>query len=211
MTLFPPLQKYCQQMASQFDNIDSERSEELKSLAAFIQEQVDHDLPANIVAICTHNSRRSHLAQVWLAIAAHFYSIPKVYTYSGGTEATAVYPTLLQTLRQQGVHIQAPIETTENPVHKASWTDGQLPNGLFSRRYDHETNPQQGFCALMVCSQADVECPIVHGCDSRIALPYEDPKAYDRTPLELDKYLERSEQICREMLYALSLVTPLNG
>ena len=44
-------------------------------------------------------------------------------------------------------------------------------------------------------------CPIVAGADFRIALPFEDPKAFDDTPLESEKYTERCRQIGREMLY----------
>ena len=34
--------------------------------------------------------------------------------------------------------------------------------------------------------------------------PYDDPKAFDDTPAEAEKYDERSQQIAREMLYIFS-------
>ena len=53
----------------------------------------------------------------------------------------------------------------------------------------------------MTCSSADQGCPIVLGADKRIALTFEDPKAFDNTPLQKEKYLERSLQIATELKY----------
>lgn len=58
----------------------------------------------------------------------------------------------------------------------------------------------------MVCSSADKGCPIVFGCDFRLSLPYDDPKDFDDTDLEEEKYDERVRQIGREFLFSLSQV-----
>jgi arsenate reductase len=60
----------------------------------------------------------------------------------------------------------------------------------------------------MTCTHADENCPLVAGADVRISLPYDDPKAFDNTPLEAAKYTERVHEIGREILYAFSLVNP---
>ena len=54
----------------------------------------------------------------------------------------------------------------------------------------------------MTCDHADENCPFIPGCDVRLPIRYEDPKAFDDTPLEAEKYDERSLQIANEMFYA---------
>ena len=58
----------------------------------------------------------------------------------------------------------------------------------------------------MTCSQADDACPLVSGCDLRVAIRYDDPKAADDTPEEAARYTERSRQICREMMFLMKSV-----
>ena len=53
----------------------------------------------------------------------------------------------------------------------------------------------------MTCSQADGGCPFIAGAEKRIPITYEDPKAFDDSPLEEAKYDERSLQIASEMFY----------
>ena len=67
-------------------------------------------------------------------------------------------------------------------------------------------NPEKDFAAVMTCSHADEHCPFIPGATARIALTYDDPKDFDDTPLESEKYRERVMQIGREILYAFSQV-----
>jgi arsenate reductase len=48
--------------------------------------------------ICTHNSRRSHLSQIWAQTMAYHWGIKDVFCYSGGTDATAMFPKIVETL-----------------------------------------------------------------------------------------------------------------
>ncbi|MCK4776283.1 MAG: protein-tyrosine-phosphatase, partial [Candidatus Krumholzibacteria bacterium] len=64
----------------------------------------------------------------------------------------------------------------------------------------------EDFCAVMTCSQADKNCPVVVGASMRVAIPYDDPKAFDGTDQEAANYDERCRQISREMLYLFSAV-----
>ena len=45
---------------------------------------------------------------------------------------------------------------------------------------------------------------LINGAEKRIPITYEDPKAYDNTPQQLEKYKERSLQIATEMKYVFS-------
>ena len=73
----------------------------------------------------------------------------------------------------------------------------------WSKKYDDAPNPQQDFCAVMTCSEADKNCPIVFGALDRISLPYNDPKEADGTPEEAARYDERCLQIAAELWYVM--------
>ncbi len=76
----------------------------------------------------------------------------------------------------------------------------------FSKKYDDPFNHNHDFAAVMTCSHADENCPLVSGAVKRMALTYDDPKDFDGTDLESAKYAERVRQIGREILYAFSQV-----
>jgi len=58
----------------------------------------------------------------------------------------------------------------------------------------------------MTCSDADANCPLVFGAEARFPVKYNDPKEFDNTNLEIEKYTERFEQIGIEMLYTFSRI-----
>ena len=76
----------------------------------------------------------------------------------------------------------------------------------FSKKYGDESNPSEGFGAVMTCSSADRGCPLVYGADARFAIPYVDPKVSDGTDAEAATYDARLEQIGTEMLYLMGQV-----
>jgi arsenate reductase len=156
-----------------------------------------------IVFICTHNSRRSQLCQIWAATAATYYGVLHVEAYSGGTEVTAFNGRAVAALRRAGFAIDDP-KTTPNPRYRVSWHVDGPELECFSKVYHDASNPKSDFCAVMTCSQADKLCPIVQGASKRISLPYNDPKAFDGTPQETANYDERCRQIAREILFAFS-------
>jgi arsenate reductase len=149
--------------------------------------------------ICTHNSRRSHLGQIWGAVAATLYEIPKVTTFSGGTEATAFNPRAVFAIERDGFIAENP--GGENPRYLISLGPTMSPLTCFSKVHDDPFNRSSDFAAIMTCNHADQHCPVILG-SSRISLPYEDPKAADDTIEESARYTERSHQIGREMLAA---------
>ena len=187
------------------ENISEERKEVLKPLIDFVQAKALSQEEIRLNLICTHNSRRSHLAQIWAQAAAEYYQIPKVICYSGGTEATAMFPVVAETLKLSGFRIQA-LSTGANPVYAVKYSEDQHPVIAFSKTYDNEFNPEGGFAAIMTCSQADGGCPFISGAEKRIAITYDDPKAFDNSPQQAEKYNERSLQIAEEMFYVFSQI-----
>ena len=201
-TMFPAVQSYMDSLVSEFELIPEERKTSLKQMAAFIKAQKDSTHPVELTFICTHNSRRSHLGQIWAAAAASFYKIEGVSTYSGGTEATAFNPRAVAALERAGFVIDNP--GGNNPRYRVHLADGDAGLICFSKKYDDIANPQKDFAAIMTCSQADAECPFIPGAKFRLSLPYNDPKEADGTPEETARYDERCRQIGTEMMYAFS-------
>ena len=185
--------------------ISNERRLELQPLIAFIQENVSHHKNVNLNFICTHNSRRSHLSQVWAQAAACYYNVKNVYCYSGGTEATAMFPMAAQTLVSAGFQI-IKLSEESNPVYSIKYDENKHPIIGFSKKYDDQFNPKSEFAAIMTCNNADVGCPFIPGADKRIPVKYDDPKAFDNTSQQKEKYQERSNQIASEMLFVFSQI-----
>lgn len=204
-TLAPEVRKYVEQRTAEFDQISDERKKQLQKIAAYVKTRVAAAEPARLTFICTHNSRRSHLSQVWGAVAAEYYGISKVETYSGGTEGTAFNPRAVAAIERAGLKVTKG-EETQNPRYQVRFCTAGDPLICFSKVYNESPNPEKDFCAVMTCSQADKNCPLVRGSALRVAIPYEDPKVADNTPEEKNRYDERCEQISREMLYLFSQV-----
>ncbi|MGE8553111.1 MAG: low molecular weight phosphatase family protein [Chryseobacterium jejuense] len=185
--------------------IKEDRKAILKPLIDFIQKNLDDKKAIGINFICTHNSRRSHLSQIWAQAASIYFDIPKVTCYSGGTEETAMFPKVAEILMEQGFFIMK-ISDTENPVYAIKYDEDLHPIIGFSKKYDSVFNPTNGFAAVMTCSQADGGCPFIPGADKRIPITFEDPKISDGTPEQEKVYHERSLQIGAEMFYVFSQI-----
>ncbi|ALU26565.1 low molecular weight phosphatase family protein [Myroides odoratimimus] len=185
--------------------ISDSRKEVLAPLVAYIQSKVDSKSPIRINFICTHNSRRSHLTQIWMQVAASYYGIPNLTCYSGGTEQTAMYPMVATVLKEQGLDVFK-IAEGENPIYAIKYGDNEVPIIGFSKKYDAAFNPNSDFAAVMTCSQADGGCPFIAGAERRIPITFEDPKAFDGTENQQAGYFNRSLVIANEMFYIVSQI-----
>jgi arsenate reductase (thioredoxin) len=203
--MYPQLKETLEKFQSNFDNISAERKELLARFAEIISDKLKQTNKADLTFICVHNSRRSHLSQFWAQAAAEFYGVKNITCYSGGTEDTAVYPSIISTVKSQGFVVDT-IAQTSNPIYAVRFDESKHPIIGFSKQYDHAFNPQSGFVAVMVCSSADVNCPFIPNADTRIAITFNDPKEFDGTANEENGYLERSALIGTDFLYAFSLV-----
>lgn len=204
INLHPALSTYVEGILPDVETIPAERRASLEKLAAFVEKKVHSGQPADLTFICTHNSRRSQMGQVWAAVAAAYYGVEGVRTWSGGTESTAFNPRAVQALRRAGFQIEDP--GGENPHYTVSFAEQAPTLECFSKKYDDPFNPAENFAAVMTCSQADEACPFVRGAGLRLAVPYEDPKVADGTPEEAARYDERCRQIATEMMYLFAKV-----
>ncbi len=200
------IQTYCEQIEQNFNSIPEKRKDSLLKLTKYISEKLAYESIVKVIVICTHNSRRSHFGQIWLAVAADFYGISGLQTFSGGTEATTFNTNAIQALKRIGFRIDSDEDNRQNPHYNISWSENQKAYSAFSKKFEEYPNPTEGFAAVMVCSEADEGCPFIPGTDFRLSLPFKDPKAYDGTDLQSQKYDERCFQIATEFFYTLSKV-----
>lgn len=203
MALFKEIEEYISGLKP--ESIPAARREFLNILIEFLQEKVTKKEEISLNFICTHNSRRSHLSQVWAQTLTHHFQLEKVYCYSGGTEATAVYPMVVETLKNTGFQFQM-LSEGKNPIYAIKYSENSHPVIGFSKKLDDPFNPGSEFAAVMTCSEADAGCPFVPGAEIRIPLTYEDPKKFDASPQQFEKYFERSEQIATELMYVFSQI-----
>lgn len=188
--------------------LSEERKTILHPLVDYLSHKINSMEDIRLNFICTHNSRRSHLAQVWAQTMACHFGITNIQCYSGGTEVTALFPKIVQTLLAQGFLIES-LSIASNPVHAIKYDDNALPIIGFSKTYNHKFNPNTHFAAIMTCSSADEGCPIVIGAEKRFPITYEDPKLFDGTAQMDAKYAERSLEIASEMFYVFSKIRSL--
>ncbi|MDM1045440.1 protein-tyrosine-phosphatase [Myroides sp. 1354] len=202
--MYPVLQQTITSLLYQ-TTLSEERKEVLIPLVDSLIDQLNTKGSANIVFICTHNSRRSHLAQVWAQVAAHYYGCVTVDCYSGGTEETALAPQVALILQKQGMDVSL-LAVNDNPIYSLKYDSRSAPLIGFSKKYNHVFNPASEFIAVMTCSQADGDCPFISGASHRVAIAYTDPKIFDGQPEEERAYREASLSIAQEMFYVFSQV-----
>jgi len=193
-----------------FDTISTERKAMLHPLVDYIQQKINENQAVNLNFICTHNSRRSHLSQVWAQVAASFYHIENVFCYSGGTEETALFPKVAETLTNQGFQIFK-IAEGKNPVYVIKYGKNTQPVVGFSKKFDNLFNPISQFGAIMTCSQADGSCPFIAGAEKRMPITFEDPEIADGTAQQNKVYEQRSIEIATEMMYVFSQITKMKN
>ncbi len=184
--------------------IEPERRALLDRIASFVSSARQGGEGARLTFICTHNSRRSQMGQLWAAAAAAHFGVEAVFTHSGGTEVTAFHPNAVAAMRRAGFALHA--SDGENPHYSVRYSAEAPAIDCFSKVYDDPRNPSRGFAAIMTCGEADEACPVVLGAALRVPLRYEDPKSADGTADEAAVYDERSMQIATEMLYLFSEV-----
>jgi protein-tyrosine-phosphatase len=208
--LLAPLQPYVNEVAQELDKVPKERTVALDEIIGSICNRLQTGKKADLTFICTHNSRRSHMSQIWAQTAAYYYGLDRISAFSGGTEATACNCRTIAAMRRVGFEIKD-ATAGDNPLYLVWYADNRPPIHAYSKLYNADANPRRDFIALMTCSVADRSCPIVEGAIARYAIHYADPRLCDDTPTETTAYNERCREIAREMFYIMSEVSRRTG
>lgn len=201
ITLFPKLQVYLDTI--DISSVSEERKKVLEPFINYIQNKKENGSEINLNFICTHNSRRSQLSQVWGKTVAAYFGY-EINSFSGGVEVTAFNERAVESLKRAGFEIQK--EGDENPHYAVYFAEKEGVINTFSKVFDDSENKAEKFAAIMTCAHADENCPFIPGAEVRLPVRYEDPKAFDDTPFEAEKYDERSRQIATELFYVFSKI-----
>lgn len=201
MKLFTDIQSYIEEISKEIPS--EERLKKLEPLITYIQSKIEKAEEVNLNFICTHNSRRSQFSQVWAHIISRHLGIP-ANCFSGGVEVTAFHQNALESLKRAGILVE--VDEGDNPIYRLFFSDQESPIRCFSKLFDDAENNAINFAAIMTCSDADENCPFIPGTEKRIALNYEDPKAFDNKPECASKYDERSFQIASELYYVFNSI-----
>ena len=199
------IKNYCDNLVKEFSLIELERKLLLEQISNYISIKKEQHKSIQLVYICTHNSRRSHFGQIWAQVAAAYYSVNNVKTFSGGTEATAFNINAINAIKRIGFDIKKTNDTL-NATYNILFDENEKPIVCFSKVYNDNPNPKTEFAAIMTCSDAEENCPFIPGVELRIGTTYDDPKEFDNTPLQDAKYDERCQQIALETLYVFSKI-----
>lgn len=185
--------------------IDKERTDLLTKIASFISDELKASKKVNLNFICTHNSRRSQLCQVWASYATNYFNLKNIDSFSGGTAVTAFYRNTVKTLQEVGFIFEIIEFSHQNPVYKISYTNCNKPIVGFSKLYDDSHN-KKPFVAITTCSNAEENCPFISDAVERFHLPFIDPKSSDGTNLQAETYLNSNKQIAGEVYFIFEMI-----
>ena len=176
-----------------------------KALLLLIANNLNTDIlyaePIKLLFICTHNSRRSQLAEMLTDLLARHYDLP-VEAYSGGTESTAFYHRMIEALEDFGMEFISSGED-DNPIyHLRDYPSKKY----YSKGFDAAENPSKNFFAFMVCDHADELCPIVNGAKYRFPLKFKDPKAFDDSKDVKEAYRNKVIEIGTELNFIFQML-----
>jgi arsenate reductase (thioredoxin) len=215
--LLPKVVEHLAYLTTTFDQIDEPHRVASEKVVDWIVTNYQVGKPLDLTFVCTGNSRRSILGSSMGNVAAAYYGLPEIRCHSGGTAPTAFNARTVAALKAIGVETETTGQEaprgepkTANPIYRVRWGESDsasqfpLQTTEFSKRYDDASNPQQGFAALMVCSEADESCPFVKGAALRVSMPYLDPKIYDGSAYEAAKYAERRDDMGRLILSVMA-------
>ena len=205
--LFPRLGATVVELAEAVDPIDDLRRRVLDGLAAVIAEGEPGG--TDLLLVCTHNSRRSHVAMIWAVVAAHLYGFERVNTYSGGTAVTAFDPRAIAALSRAGFEVHIP--RGDNPRVLVDYGPGLATPPCYSKPFDDPANPQSDYVAVMTCADADANCPYLPAARRRVPLRYRDPGHADDSEGEAAAYAGLVRQVGRELLFVFAKARGLIG
>lgn len=210
--MLPALREHAEYLATTYDMIGQSHLEASQQLADWLAANYDSQKPLHVIIVCTGNSRRSMLAAHMGNMAAAFHGLEAIRFHSGGTAPTAFNRRTIDSLKAIGFEITATGQEaprgepqTANPKYRVVWGNG-LEAFEYSKHYSDSSNPASGFAAVMVCSEADSECPSVRGAAFRLSMPFLDPKTYDDGKYETAKYAERRDDVGRTLMATMATV-----
>jgi arsenate reductase len=184
--------------------ISDNRSQLLQKIADAIIAIYKSESTVNLNFICTHNSRRSQLGQVWSYFASEYFSL-NISSFSGGTEVTAFHRNTVKTLQDVGFIFKVSDFSHQNPAYDIHFEGAKKIIKGFSKTHNDPVN-KSPFIAITTCNSADANCPFIPEALKRFHLPYVDPKFSDGTDKQYEAYLATNKEVAAEMFYLFSTI-----
>jgi arsenate reductase len=201
--MLPIIQRYILEAIKGFDTIPEERKRALHQIISYVQKKSDANHTPELLYICMRNSRMSHFGQIWGSVAATYYGFPHVKTYSGGIQATVFDLGSIRIIETIGFIVKQ-TDNTPNPLYTIQFGDSDIHITCFSKKYDANENPAQGFCVIMMCREAEAALTHIDGAEVWVSTLYNEFKPSDSTADLDDRYLESIKEIATECLYVFS-------
>lgn len=198
--LYPILFNYSRDLYPDYINIPGDRRVILEEIANYIIGSLQFEKETKILFIETDNSTRTIMAEAWATAAAFYYGIDNVKVFSGGINNSNVSTNAIIALEKAGFIIYKTSET-QNSTYEIKFSYNIPPLTVASKKYNNKSNPDIHFGSVFLCSNADINLPVVKGNNFRTSLYYFDPTAYDESPEALERYTERCHEIALEMFY----------
>ncbi len=187
-------------------HINENRKHLLTSIANFVVSELKQHKPVNLNYICTNNSRRSQLSNIWSCYAANYFKLNTIKSFSGGTCVTSFYRNTVKTLQQAGFVFKLSEFSHHNPVYSIEYENCATPILAFSKLYNDAFNAVP-FIAITTCSNADEHCPFISEAIQRFHVPFNDPKTFDNTLYASEKYVEINKQIAGEIHFIFKSIS----
>lgn len=198
--LYPILFNYVRDLYPDYDKIPFERKAVLEEIANYLIGAQQLENTGKIIFIETDHLARSVMVHAWAMAASYYYGIENVKIYSGGINAAKISKDAIIALEKAGFIIYK-IQEGNNPEYEIKYSYNIEPLILRSIKYNDKSNPNINFGSIIICSNADINLPVVKGNNFRTSLHYFDPSAYDGTSDAPELYLEKSKEIATEMFY----------
>mgnify|MGYP000459728331 CR=1 FL=1 len=141
------LKSNCDKLLNEANRIiPSARRALLDEVAAFMRKEIEEAVTdtrdVSLVYLCTHNSRRSHFAQVWGHIASVIFQVKNLRTYSGGTVATECHPNTIAALKHIGFKVICKDLSADNPLYNVYYNENDFISCYSKANTDESIPPE---------------------------------------------------------------------
>jgi hypothetical protein len=201
--LYPILNEYVRDFPKEFRKIPEERRFRLNEMVYFLEGQYQNNAPWQITFISTNESTVGQMAKAWSKAAAYYFGFKNFEPYSGGIKPGEISVRTIVALEKAGFIVYKS-HINEVDVYRIKYSFNLEPVIAFPKKINHTKNPGNNFMAVILDGNADLNINNVRGTYDRLFLEYEDPKGYEGSDLENQKFNESCRQVAVEMFYVFS-------
>jgi hypothetical protein len=201
--LYPILNEYVRDFPDEFRKIPEERRYRLNEMVYYLEDQRKQKAPTQITFISTNEATVSQMAQAWSKAAAYYFGFTDFQPYSGGLNPDLISENTIIALEKAGFIVYKS-DVGGLSVYRIKYSYNLDPIIAFPKKISHTKNPGDNFMAVILDGNADLNINNIEGTYNRLFLEYEDPKGYEGSEIEKDKFNESCKNVAVEMFYVFS-------